>query len=81
MDQSYKPQGYSNVSAYIMADGAQRIIDFLVETFAAQKLRRYDNPDGSIMHVEVKIGDTVVMLAAAFPARFAARLLAVPADG
>jgi uncharacterized glyoxalase superfamily protein PhnB len=63
MDQSYKPQGYSSVSAYVMADGAQRVINFLIETFDARELRRYDNSDGSIMHAEVKIDDTVVMLA------------------
>ena len=63
MDQSYKPPGYASVSVYIMADGAQRVINFLTETFDARQLRRYDNPDGSIMHAEVEIDDTVVMLA------------------
>ena len=59
----YKPEGYSSVSVYVMADGAQRVIDFLKQTFDAQELRRFDNPDGSIMHAEVRIDDTVVMLA------------------
>lgn len=63
MDQSYKPQGYSSVSAYIVAEGAQRVIDFLSESFDAVPTRRYDLPDGSIMHAEVKIDDTVVMIA------------------
>ena len=58
-----KPDGYSSVSAYVVADGAQRVIDFLKKTFDATELRRYDMPDGSIMHVEVRIDDTVVMLA------------------
>jgi PhnB protein len=71
MIKSYKPQGYSSVAVYIMVDGAQRVIDFLKETFDAEELRRYDNADGSIMHVEVRIDDTVVMLAdggGSFPA-------------
>ena len=63
MNQGYKPEGYSSVSVYVMADGAQRVIDFLKRTFDAQELRRFDNPDGSIMHAEVRIDDTVVMLA------------------
>jgi len=63
MDQSYKPQGYSSVTAYMMADGAQQVINFLIAAFDASEVRRYDNPDGSIMHAEVKIDDTVVMLA------------------
>lgn len=71
MNRGYKPEGYSSVSAYIMADGAQRMIDFLKETFDATELRRMDKPDGSIMHAEVRLDDTVVMIADAggdFPA-------------
>lgn len=71
MNGSYKPQGYASVSVYIMADGAQRVIDFLQKTFDARQTRRTDRPDGSIMHAEVQIDDTVVMIAEAggqFPA-------------
>jgi len=63
MNQSYKPQGYSSVSAYVVAKGAQRVIDFLSKAFDARQTRRFDMPDGSIMHAEVQIGDTVVMIA------------------
>lgn len=63
MNQAYKPHGYSSVSVYIMADGAQHLIDFLTEAFDAKELRRFDKPDGSIMHAEVQIDDTVVMIA------------------
>jgi PhnB protein len=58
-----KPQGYSTVSVYMVAQGAQQVIDFLKSTFDANELRRFDKPDGSIMHAEVRIGDTVVMIA------------------
>jgi PhnB protein len=57
-----KPSGYSTVSPYLIASGAQAVIDFLKQTFGAEPLRRYDLPDGSIMHAEVRIGDTVVMI-------------------
>jgi hypothetical protein len=53
-----------------MADGAQRVIDFLTETLDATPLRRFDLPDGSIMHAEIQIDDSVVMIAdsgGAFP--------------
>jgi PhnB protein len=63
MNISYKPQGYASVSVYIMANGAQRVIDFLKQTFDAQQTRRTDLPDGTIMHAEVQIDDTVVMIA------------------
>ncbi len=62
MSVSPKPDGYSTVSPYLIAAGAQRVIDFLARAFDARKLRRYEMPDGSIMHAEVKIGDTVVMI-------------------
>lgn len=63
MDRGYKPEGYSSVAVYVMADGAQRVIDFLKKTFDAVELRRSERPDGSIMHAEVRVDDTVVMIA------------------
>ena len=71
MNEDWKPQGYSAVSVYLVAEGAQRVIDFLKKTFDATFLRRFDTPDGKIMHAEVRIGDTVVMIAdagASYPA-------------
>ena len=62
MQKMYKPEGYASVSAYIVADGALRLIDFLAATFDAKVTRRFDNDDGTIMHGEVQIDDTVVML-------------------
>ena len=62
MPHTFKPENYSTVSPYLIASGAQRVIDFLKQTFGARELRRYDMPDGSIMHAEIQIGETVVML-------------------
>lgn len=58
-----KPEGYPSVSPYLVVEGAQRVIDFLERAFGATALRRYDRPDGSIMHAEVRIDDSVVMIA------------------
>ncbi len=38
------------------------MIDFVTEVFGATPLRRYEMPDGSIMHAEVRIDDAVLML-------------------
>jgi PhnB protein len=57
-----KPEGYSSVSPYLVIEGAQQVIDFLKEAFGATELRRYDMPDGSILHAEVRIDDTVIMM-------------------
>jgi PhnB protein len=59
----WKPKGYTSISPYIMVAGAQRLIDFLKRAFGATELRRYDMPDGTVMHAELRIDDTVVMLA------------------
>jgi PhnB protein len=58
-----KPQGYTSLSPYLVVHGAQKVIDFLKQTFGATELRRYDMPDGSIMHAEIRVDDTVVMIA------------------
>lgn len=67
MNKQYKPKGYNSVSPYLVVPGAQKMIDFLKIVFRAEELRRYDNPDGSIMHAEVMIDDSVIMLGDASP--------------
>ena len=57
-----KPSGYSTVSPYLVVSGAQRVVEFVKKAFGATDLRRYDMPDGTIMHAELLIDDTVVML-------------------
>ena len=58
----FKPNGYNSVSPYFVVDGAQRLIELLKKVFDAEELRRYEMPDGSIMHAEVRIDDSVVMM-------------------
>ena len=47
------PDGYHTVTPYLIVEGASLLIEFLKEAFDAQ---------GTIMHAEVRIGDSVVML-------------------
>ena len=63
----FKPAGYTTVSPYLIVDGAERTIAFLVEVFSAVELRRFPDPAGKLMHAEVKIDDTVLMLADSAP--------------
>jgi uncharacterized glyoxalase superfamily protein PhnB len=60
---SYKPDDYSTVSPYLIVEGAAATIDFLTRVFGAVELRRFPDAEGKLMHAEVRIGDTVVMLA------------------
>jgi PhnB protein len=59
----YKPHGYSSVSPYLIVRGAADTIAFLIQVFDAVELRRFPDPEGRIMHAEVRIGDSVVMIA------------------
>lgn len=63
MSTSWKPEGYNAVSVYIVADGAPALIDFLKKVFAADPLRRFDTPEGKLIHAEVRVADTVIMIA------------------
>ena len=63
MISSYKPQNYNTVSPYLVVDGASRTIEFLEHVFDAVELRRFPDPTGKLAHAEVRIDDTVLMLA------------------
>ena len=66
------PAGYHSVNPYIVVDGAERLIDFLVEVFGGVEQGRSLRPDGRIEHGDVRIGDSLVMLSEAshvYPAR------------
>ncbi len=65
MSSPYKPDRYSDVSPYLIVEPAQELLDFLVAAFSTELLRRFERDDGSIMHAEVRIGDTVVMIGGA----------------
>src|SRR5687768_17530158 len=62
-ERRYKPETYQDLSPYLIANGAQSVIDFLKEIFGASDLRRYEDPKGGLLHAEVKVGDSVVMIA------------------
>jgi uncharacterized glyoxalase superfamily protein PhnB len=45
-----------------MADGAQRVIDFVTEVLGGEVIMRMNRDDGSLMHGSLRIGDSVIML-------------------
>lgn len=59
----YKPEQYTSVAPYLVVDGAQATVDFLRAVFNAEPLRMIPGDDGKLRHSEVRIDDTVVMLA------------------
>lgn len=62
MSDSYKPAGHTSVAPYLLVKSAAATIDFLARVFDAKELMRMAAPDGRVMHAEVRIDDTVVMM-------------------
>ena len=56
------PDGAHTVTPYLVVEEAPRLIDFLKQAFGAQELARMAGPNGGVMHAEVKIGNTAIML-------------------
>jgi uncharacterized glyoxalase superfamily protein PhnB len=59
----FKPKSYNSVSPYLIVSGAARTIDFLTRIFDAKEIRRFPGKEGKLVHAEVRIDDTVIMLA------------------
>ena len=64
-----KPDGYHSVTPYLAVDGAARLIDFVKHAFKAEEVMRLGAPGDRIGHAEVRIGDTLVMVADAHDGR------------
>jgi PhnB protein len=62
---NYTPPGFSTITPYLIVRNAPWLIEFLVEIFGAQELRRDLHTDGSIMNAELRIGASIVELAEA----------------
>ncbi len=56
------PKGYRTVTPYLVVRDVPRLIEFLQQAFGATELLRSLRPDGSVMHAEVQIGDSRVMM-------------------
>ena len=59
--------GYNSVIPYLYIKGAAKAIEFYKLAFGATAFVRMDGPDGSVMHAEMRIGDSVIMLSDEHP--------------
>jgi PhnB protein len=57
------PKEYGSVTPYLLVEGADGLIEFMRRTFDAEERGRMPAPGGKIGHAEIKIGDSIVMLA------------------
>jgi len=56
------PEGYHTATPYLIVANAAKAIDFYKEAFGAAEIMRLANPEGKIVHAEIKIGDSPIML-------------------
>lgn len=59
------PEGYHTITPFIVASGANSLLDFLKHSFGARELSIMRLPDGSIAHADIMIGDSHLMLSEA----------------
>ena len=63
------PDGYNSLTPYLVCKGAAKAIEFYAKAFGAQEVVRMPGPNGQVMHAEVKIGDSILMLSDENPER------------
>lgn len=61
------PEGYHTITPYMTVRDAERAIEFYKQAFGATDRGTMKGPDGKVMHAELLIGDSIVMLADEFP--------------
>src|SRR5690349_19959930 len=52
------PKGYNSVTPYLIVDNAASALAYYQKCFGAKLAMRMDNPNGKVMHSELKIGDS-----------------------
>ena len=58
----WKPGKYNTIDPYIVVKGVPKFIDFLKAAFNATEDMRIPNPDGTVGHAEVRVGDSVLLM-------------------
>jgi PhnB protein len=57
------PAGYHSVTPYLIIRGAAKAIEFYKTAFGAKEVMRLPGPGDMIMHAEIQIGDSRIMMA------------------
>jgi PhnB protein len=61
------PDGYRTATPYLIVKGAAEAIEFYKRAFGATEMLRMADPQGRVGHAEIRIGDSVIMLADEHP--------------
>ncbi len=57
------PQGYHTITPNMVVKEAENALEFYKRAFGADETVRMPGPDGRIMHAELRIGNSMIMLA------------------
>lgn len=61
------PDGMHSLTPHLVCDGAAKAIEFYKQAFDAVEESRLPGPDGRLMHAQLRIGDSPLMLVDEFP--------------
>ena len=56
------PDGYATITPYLVVSDVPTAIEFYKRALGAEQLMRFDGPDGKVMHAEIKIGNSILMM-------------------
>jgi PhnB protein len=56
------PDGYHTITPHLAVRDTAKALEFYAKAFGAEELFRMPGPGGTVMHAELKIGDSIVML-------------------
>ena len=61
------PDGHRTVTPYLAIKNAAKALDFYTRAFGAVESYKLMMPDGRVGHAEIRLGDSLIMLADEFP--------------
>lgn len=56
------PDGYRTVTPYLFVEGVTVLAEFLTSAFGAEEKCRLGRPNGAVMHMEMRVGDSMIMM-------------------
>ncbi len=61
------PDGFNSVSAHIVVEDGNAGMDWYMKALGAEEVMRMPGPGGTLMHGQIRIGNSIVMISGEFP--------------
>lgn len=56
------PKNFHTLTPYLLVEGIDKLVEFLKKAFDAKVIDLMEMPDGTVMHAQLKIGDSMIMM-------------------